>query len=399
MFEFYHKIFGYYDLLLPLEKGTKLLNRLNEKHIYFFDPIPREGQLALKASLFSCTRILDEATVTETECVVTSGQGLPFFLHRYRKRVGIYIGLFLSCVLMLYSQLFVWKIVISSDGVSEGVILEALRDNGIYEGAFIPDIRVVTSEARISRETSDISSIAINIKGTTAEVNVIKRVHPPKLTETEGYGNIVALEDGMITQIQASGGQPAVAVGDEVKAGQLLISGDVLTKTGLTYRTLASGNVFAAVSRPYTVTVPLMITEKHYTGRTYSYKSLTFLGNTVMGNDMCDFKFYDASVTDKRIYIMGLDTAFRSEVAVCREYEYVSVPITVAEAKKRCVDAFRQYLSSTGCEVYDYSYTLYYDEKKGACTLMADTRLIQNIAYSVILPLSTPSPSESSDST
>ncbi len=383
MFEFYHKIFGYYTLKIPSEKGTQLLNRLNENKIYFFDALPKGDFMYLKASLFSCARILDEAVMCEAECEVISGSGLPFFLHRYRKRVGIYVGLFLSCVLLLYSQMFVWKIVISSGGVSEGVILEALRDNGIYEGAFIPDIRVINSELRISRETDEISSIAINIRGTTAEVHVLKRVHPPELAETGGYGNIVASENGKIVQIQASRGQPTVAVGEEVKAGQLLISGDVLTKTGLTYRTLASGNVFAAVNRPYTITVPLSLTEKHYTGRTYMYKSLTFLGHTLFASDICDFKLYDAEVSDERIYIMGLDTALRHEYALCREYEYSTVPISVAEAKKRCIDAFRQYLKSAEYEVYDYNYTVYYNEKKGVCTLMADARFIENIAWTV----------------
>lgn len=395
---------GYYKALIPEKHGSKPLMHLSAAGIYYYDAVPTESGIELKISMFGMTKAMQVAKVHGFELTELCGIGLPFLFHRYRKRFGIYTGAVIVCLMLFMSQLFVWQVDVNGNKkLSESEVKRLAEQCGVYVGAFIPDIRVFSSETRMLLLEDDISSVAINLKGTHAEIELIERVHAPVLMPTDGACEIAASEDGVIVKIEAAKGVPAVNVGDRVTKGQLLIRGDVTTDEGYRYLCRAVGNVYAEVEYDFSAKVTTSITRKAYTGRTERKTALSFLGHQLPLTDSeCGFEYADCESEMKELTLFGMSTTLFKTELIYREFEYAQTEIGTSAAKDRCLLLLRQHLKSQKCEVKSYYYEI--NKKGDAYVIDAHITVIRNIAVSAPIgqstePSESPSASESNDRT
>ena len=94
-----------------------------------------------------------------------------------------------------------------------------------------------------------------------ARVQVVERVRGQDMVE-DGPANVVARRPGLVTRVEALGGQAAVVPGDTVTQGQLLISGAVdLDNGGLRWQH-GMGRVWARTWYELTAQVPLTVRQR-----------------------------------------------------------------------------------------------------------------------------------------
>ena len=113
----------------------------------------------------------------------------------------------------------------------------------------------------------------------TAHVEVRETLDElPERERSSASANIVASEDGQITEVRVSGGRAVVGVNDIVRKGELLISGIMTVgEDGLRYE-YASGQVFAKVNRQVTGEAALTQEKNVYTGQECTRRSVLFFG-------------------------------------------------------------------------------------------------------------------------
>ena len=199
---------------------------------------------------------------------ITQKRGIPFLLHKYKKRKIFVITLLVVTILIGISTKYVWNINIQIDSNMEMIgIEEDVKEAGLNVGMKKEKINVqeITNKIRLKR--NDISWIGIELKGTNAIVKVVKAKEAPELIDEKEFCNIVAKKAGTITQIIAQNGTAQVKVGDVVKEGQILIQGTMEGKyTGI--RNVHSlGEVEAIVKYSKTEKIPLKTIEKVATGK------------------------------------------------------------------------------------------------------------------------------------
>jgi len=154
--------------------------------------------------------------------------GLPFLLHRHRKRWGLAVGMILCVALLAAASRFLWKIeVVGNHHLEEQVILEALEELGVKPGAYTDGIDVRSVERRMMMELEDLGWVAVNLQGSTAVVQVQERVMPPTILDQQQPCNVVAARSGQIVEMRVYVGQNMAAKGDAVAEGDILVSGVV----------------------------------------------------------------------------------------------------------------------------------------------------------------------------
>ena len=256
--------------------------------------------------------------------------------YRYRKRTGLIAGFFLALSLLVLSSLFVWDITVEgADRISEQQIFEALESRGLQLGTFIPSIDTELSEQLLILDIGELSFVSIKCRGTVVQVEVRERKQETEINDTQSPSNLIAAADGQIEALQITGGAISVKLGQTVKKGDLLVSG-VIDSAALGYRLVrARGKVLARTTLTYQAEIPYETTEKVYTGRFFSQKSIKFFSKTIklFRKDSICTSSCDKIESEKRIYLFGLIKLpiFISEIEYA-EYEIVPKTLTQKEA-------------------------------------------------------------------
>ena len=181
--------------------------------------------------------------------------GLPFFLFAYRKRPGIFIGLVLAFAILFASGSVVWDIRVSGNtSVDTATVKRELAEAGFDLGSSVKTDVDRISNSLLSR-SEKISWLSVNMSGTVAYVQIREEAHFAE--KDNSPCNLVASRDGTIERIESSCGAVCIEVGQSVKKGEILVSGIRGGKSGNYELVQASGEIFAIVSREFSVEVPL----------------------------------------------------------------------------------------------------------------------------------------------
>ena len=313
--------------------------------------------------------------------------GFLKLLENYRKRIGLAVGFLLAVALLVFSSLFVWDITIDgTDRISEQTILRALESRGLHLGAFIPSVDTENAEEYLILDVDGLSFVSINLRGTVVQVEVRERKKNTEIVDTQTPSNLIAAVDGQIEALRITGGATTVKLGETVKKGDLLVSG-IIDSAALGYRLVRSrGEVLARTTLTYHVEIPYETTQKQYTGKFFSQKSIKIFSKTIklFRKDSICTSSCDKIESERRIYLFGLIKLpiFITEIEYA-EYEMVSRTLTQKEA---LAEAYRQLRALYENDLADSEilgrYT-YFGENENAITLTQQIECIINIAKEV----------------
>ncbi len=163
-------------------------------------------------------KIKQIAKTTKCRVKIESKKGLPFLLHKYKKR-KIFIASLIIILLFIFGiSNFIWNIeIIGNTTIPKEEIIQELNDNGLKIGILKQkvDSKEIINNIRLQR--NDIAWIGINITGTNAIVEIVEADVKPEIVDENEYCNIVSDKDGVITKINVQNGTALVKEGDIVK--------------------------------------------------------------------------------------------------------------------------------------------------------------------------------------
>lgn len=161
---------------------------------------------------------------SNTRIRVLSHRGFPFVIKRAKKRKMLMAGAVLFIVLLNIMASYVWFVDITGlKNMPESEIRQVASEYGLKPGAVKSDVNTKTIEREILLNIPEVAWVGINFTGTRAVIEIVEKTMPKPEAKTPAH--IVATKDGVITEIIALAGQPAVKIGDTVKKGDLLIKG------------------------------------------------------------------------------------------------------------------------------------------------------------------------------
>lgn len=373
MYDLLHLFAGEYRILLREEEIFPFLRLLAKRKLRFWGLRKAEEGWLLCTSLSCAELLLRLAKEQGIEAEIERKRGLPFLMTRYRKRPGLLLGLLLGLGLLFVSELFVWKVSVNGNTLlSDKEVTEALERYGIGVGSYIPDIPVLRAQNEIPIRYRELSSVAINVKGTHIEVELLERTHAPEIEDNTGYCDVVASEDGIIVSVEAADGTVRVRPGDVVRKGQILIGSFMAYENNQFRMSHARGKVVARTYGSFAVSVPLEKTVRHYTGKTERKTSFCVLGKELdlFLSEESPFERFRAEVTEEPFLLFGFaETPVVKTSVLYREYTEKTVLLTEEQAKAEAEAAFGAWLGRQTDPVADYDAEGKYDQIQNAYIL------------------------------
>lgn len=222
-------ITGYVNIRVEGFFIERFINICKSKRILLND-IKREKSTTMFANvkIDDYKRLREVAKKTKSKIKIINKAGLPFIVHKYRKRKIFAVLFALIIVSIVVLSNYIWNIEIEGNvNISKEEIMEVLKENGLYIGISKNNIdtKSVINKIRFNRD--DIAWIGITVKGTNASIKIKESEKAPEVVDKNEYCNIVSNKTGMITKINVQNGTALVKEGDIVKIGDILVEGSV----------------------------------------------------------------------------------------------------------------------------------------------------------------------------
>ncbi len=405
IFKLLNFLAGYKNISCTSQYANETVNIIVKNELDYWG-MKREPDGELRFSMLT-SEYKKLTEITKNGLSVERTKGLPQLVHRYRKRVGIPIGLVILIVILKLSTMFVWDVTVSgNESVSDAEIIECLESLGCSVGTYIPSVDFYNICHEFILENESISWISVNMIGTTASVKVIERDAKESLDD-DGNGtptNLVAARDGIIYRLETSSGKSSVKVGDPVTKGQLLVSGVLEIgnpEEGKFTLVRSRGRVFAETERVFTVTVPLKNIKKTYSERKNVYKYIKFFGKTIKVKENSSILDDECVIIEERerlILFEGgkLTGGVPLPITVIKGYaeEFSEKEVTLSEdealamAKLEMAELFASELDSADIISRTEEFEVVQNDDGKALVLVWSVTCIENIAEEVPIGIS-----------
>lgn len=331
-------ILGYVNIEVEGYFIERFINICNSKKILLWN-MKRKHYTIIRANIGirDFKKIKEIARKTKCRVKIQKKRGLPFVLHKYKKRKIFALFFILLIISTIALSNFVWNIeVVGNKNVSTEEIIKSLEEDNFKIGTSKTNLNTKNIVDKIRLKRSDLAWIGIEIKGTNAIVKIVEADLKPDIIKEEEYCNIVATKDAMIVKINAQNGTAVVKEGDIVTKGAVLIQGWLEGQfTGIRY-VHANGEVKAKTWYSQKISIPLNQTKKVKTGKEenkYSVKINNFEINLPKG--VPKFQNYDTIETSKKLKLFS-DFYLPIEInqKTYQEYEEQEVTYSIEEAKE-----------------------------------------------------------------
>ena len=219
---------GYLLVILQGYSPERFLNICSKKNIYIWNLQNTKLGYEFCISLKDFRKMKAILKKTKTRLMIRKKYGLPFFLHKYRKRKAYFISILGFAVIIYILSLFIWDIHIEGNYTyTEELIIKYLEEEEIEHGIKKSMIDCDKIEKLLRNEFFDITWVSASLSGTRLIIKIQENFDYLKVEEEMPPYDLVAQKDAVITSIIARTGTPLVKEGIVVGKGDVMVSGTV----------------------------------------------------------------------------------------------------------------------------------------------------------------------------
>ena len=171
-------------------------------------------------------RIKSCASRSGMKTKITRKRGLPFFIRRYRKRIGLLYGaVFAVCFLSVMSTM-IWSVEITGNNiVTDEAIMQSLAEAGVKYGTLRKNVDAASTRFYVMSKLPDLSYITVNVIGSCVQAKVAEHVPEPNKIDSTVPCDVVSTVDGQIAALEVYHGTKLYKEGEAVRKGDVLAGG------------------------------------------------------------------------------------------------------------------------------------------------------------------------------
>jgi len=308
-------------------------------------------QVTACISIADFKRIKDVAKKSYCRVHILKRTGLPFFINRNKKRKALVIGAVMVFLILFLLSRCIWVIDIKGNSViATDIIEKELSSAGVKCGVVSKSIDVDTVQNTIMSNIPELSWIGIDIKGTTALIEVKERNILPDAFPKNEPCSIVASRAGVIERADVKEGERLIKPGDVVIKGQILVSGVLEGELSGIRHVHSDGIIIARTWHEKTFDLPMFKEIKTPTGKEKSKHTLKILDFYVKLylNDRISFENYERISSVKKLSLGNgfvLPISFHYDNYI--EQSISKVEMTTEEAVDYCYSQMNDELCET----------------------------------------------------
>ena len=241
----------------------------------------RENAFFAETSAANEKRIMTLAGEYDISVQILRRRGIRRLLLPYRRRYGLLCGLLCGMLFLHWCSATVREIVITGNSrVPEAELRTALASLGVREGVPFRSLNYNRLEQLMCLAVSDLEWITLRQEGGRLIADLTEERLPPPMSYDRMPTNYIAMMPAEVTSIDVRGGYAAVAVGDTVRAGDLLISGVQTDPNGICRWYHADGIVKGRYCASFSQEQPF-VAELPVRGETRTQEMLEIFGRRI----------------------------------------------------------------------------------------------------------------------
>lgn len=255
------------------------------------------------------------AKKTGTKVAIVKKSGLPFFMPRMLKRKVFLMGFLLAAFFWIWTSRYIWAIEIQGNfSITEDIMMDFMKEEQVFTGMKKSGLDIEALEKKIRKEFYQITWTSVKLEGTKLTVqikeNELLESEEPQTQIQEASSDLVAEKDGKIVSMIVREGVPQVTIGQEVKKGDVLVSGSVpVYQEDGSIRKYRYCRADADIVLEHNVTLkePLSFfyERKNYTGREKKQYYLNIKGKNIrFGSKKAPFLSYDSVTSETQLQLL-----------------------------------------------------------------------------------------------
>lgn len=334
---------GYVRIRIWGQAPERFINLCSHRNLLLWDIQKKEETYTMCISLKAFYKLRPIARKTGTRVVILERTGLPFFVPFLMKRKIFFAGILMCAVFWMISASFIWNIrIIGNYGITQDSMLRFLKTQNVKVCMPKKRLETETLEKMIRKEFEEVVWVSVKTKGTTLEIDMKERDVPVKVSEAEEHkgSDIVSEVDGIVKNMIVRQGVPLVAVGDEIKRGQILVEGKVpVFQEDQTVReyiyVTPDADITAEHGAMISFSIPVTGTEKHYTKRESKTYYIRLKDREIRFHDRIQYQVYDTTVKEKSLFFLDqIKFPLYFGEIVYREYQVYEYRYSEAQVKQ-----------------------------------------------------------------
>ena len=307
MLSFLRFLRGFYKIKISGYSPERFFNLCRINGIILWDILPVHDYFECRIKHSDYKKINAFLEKTRVEAVILEEFGLPFFMRKNKKRKIFFAGIILTLGFLYGMTFYVWSFSFAgNETISDDIMFRFVNSLDVNYGTHKDKIDIQMLEEEIREYFDSISWVSVRIMGTKLVINVKENYSSNALGNEQKNvkRDLYAGTNGTIVNMITRKGVPQVKVGNEVKAGDLLVSGEVpiFDNDGniVSYDYVeADADITIRTQYPIHREISRYYRHKNYTGNEYqipylrlgqNYLSLLFFNN--------QFELYDVIVKE-----------------------------------------------------------------------------------------------------
>ncbi len=247
---FFRFLLGYIRFTARGGFPERFINLCRRNNILLWELKSENSVLSACTDCSGYKKIRSVARKSGMKVRISRKHGLPFFLMRHSRRIGVLIGVCFCVASIMILSTRIWSIDVTGNvRIPEERIIEIFENLGVKRGAAQARIDIKSTEIAALRELPELSWLNINLAGSAARIEVRETVETPKIDYDKTPTDIVAARDGQIVLLRPFSGTGEQKIGNAVLKGDPLISGVVENKDLTVSFCRSKGYVVARTTR------------------------------------------------------------------------------------------------------------------------------------------------------
>jgi len=230
MLSFLRFIRGFYRIKISGYSPERFFNLCRINGIILWDIVPVEDYFECRIRRGDYKKIDAFLEKTRVTAAILEEFGLPFFMHKNKKRKIFFAGIVITLAFLYCMTFFIWSFSFEgNETIDDNIMLRFVNALDVNYGTRKDTIDIQMLEEEIREYFDGISWVSVRIVGTELVVKVKENYSSDRVSEKmeTKYDNLYAGTSGTIVKMITRKGVPKVKVGSEVMAGDILVSGEV----------------------------------------------------------------------------------------------------------------------------------------------------------------------------
>ncbi len=227
LLDLYRYLNGYIAIKVSGGFPERFLNLCTSRNIFLWDLKYQNNEMTCKLCCKDFHKLRAVRRKSAVKIKIIKKTGAYFYFKKREKRKGLLISAVFFILFSCLMSQFIWNIdVTGSEKLSKEEIIDVAESLGLRHGTFKHTFnsKEVCRKA-VNQSDGKILWMAINIKGSTAVIEVRDYENDAEKKADETACDITADFDGIVLSVDSYSGVRVANVGDKVKKGDLLITG------------------------------------------------------------------------------------------------------------------------------------------------------------------------------